>query len=161
MVGSQAVKLLCVLVVTSLVGAGCGHCDGAIRGMDVWRGLEPDENPSDDIEANAHFRINGDGPNENSEELLRISGVNAETWQLLDPDGAPIEAEIGWWAGGHMCRNGVAFELRPEVPLEPGRHTLVLWLDEVAWPVVGEAKTLRTTRDDRPVLLRTYVVVDP
>jgi hypothetical protein len=156
-----AVKVLSVLVVASLVGAGCGHCDGAIRGMDVWRGLEPEENPGDDIEADAYFRINGDGPNEDSEALLRLSGVDGESWQLLDADGASIDAEIGWWAGGHMCRNGVAFELRPSAPLEPGSYTLVLWLDDVVWPVVGEAKALRTTRDNRSVLLRTYEVVVP
>jgi hypothetical protein len=160
-VGFPGVKALFVVVLSFVavpIASGCGHCDGAIRSMDVWRGLEPDDDTGDEIGPDAYFRIGGDGPNEDSEELLRISGIDEQSWQLLDANGQPVEAEVRWWAGGHMCRYGVAFELRPEAPLEAGGHTLVLWLDAVQWPLVGEAKSLQTTRDDRRVLQRTYVV---
>jgi len=158
---------LCIVV--PLVLAGCGHCDGALRMMRsqlaelyTWP-QKPDRRPAAEpvaIEVNDSFRIVADGPLSQSEELLASSGIDSSAWFLVDQStGKRVAAEISADSGGHMCLNGVGFNLKPQEPLAPGSYLLVLLLDRVKWPLVEEAE--RRSYQGRPAMTRRYLVRRP
>lgn len=130
-----------------LAGAGCGHCDGAIRELRIKSvdvcGLEECTETSGVTQAGPDLsvRIVGDGPNDESASLLADSGIGEESFFLLDENDERVAAGITGDAGGHSCRNGVGFNLQPEEPLAVGTYTVVLVLDDLAWPKVGRAET--------------------
>ncbi|MEZ4453272.1 MAG: Ig-like domain-containing protein [Nannocystaceae bacterium] len=141
---------------------GCGHCDGAVRTLEI-RSVDVcglDECAAADtiqVGADVSFRIVGDGPADESDALLADSGVSASTFFLLDGADAPVAATVGGDSGGHICRNGVGFSLQPDAPLAPGTYTLVVDLDGLSWPLVGGAET--QTHEGRRAWVRTIEVV--
>lgn len=154
------------LLLASVALAGCGHCEGAIRRMRAQRAdCHEDEcraraGERVTIAADETFRIGGDGPNEGSEALLGASGIDGEAWFLIaEASGERVPATIDGDAGGHSCRYGVGFNLRPEAPLPAGDYTLVLRLDAVAWPLVGrDPYGERGSVDGAPALIRRFRV---
>jgi hypothetical protein len=130
-----------------LAGAGCGHCDGAIRqlrinSVDVC-GLEEctEAGGVTRVGPDMSVRIMGDGPNDESEALLADSGIGEESFFLVDENDERVAVRVTGDAGGHSCRNGVGFNLQPEEPLAVGTYTVVLVLDDLDWSKVGRAGT--------------------
>jgi hypothetical protein len=152
-------RFLLTLLLTAFAfcNVACGHCDGAIRTMNVGLGLDAAERKA--IDAEPRFRITADGPADESDELLDKSGVGSTTWYLFhEATGVRIAATITGDSGGHMCRNGVGFNLVPDDPLQAGDYTLVLELDQLAWPLVGKEKSERF--EGREALVRHYRVAN-
>ena len=148
---------------STLAGAGCGHCDGAIRelrinSVDVC-GLDECTETSGVTQAGPDLsvRIVGDGPNDESASLLADSGIGEESFFLLDENDERVAARVTGDAGGHSCRNGVGFNLTPEEPLAVGTYTVVLVLDDLSWPKVGRADTQRW--EGRTAFVREIEVV--
>ncbi len=136
------------LVIGAAGWAGCGHCDGGIRGMD-----------GGEVAPDATFSILADGPGSmTSDELLADAGIDAETWFLLDDTGAVVPSAVfGDW-GGHSCLNGNTFTLAPDAPLAPGAYTLVLRVDALAWDYIGEEDAL-DTYEGEPALVVAVTVL--
>jgi len=148
-----------------LAGAGCGHCDGAIRelrinSVDVC-GLEECEAAGGvtTVSQDVSVRIMGDGPTDESDALLADSGIGPETFFLLDADDQRVAATVTGGSGGHTCRNGVDFELIPEETLPLGTYTVVLLLEDLDWPKVGRADT--QTWEGKRAFVRELEVVAP
>ncbi len=59
------------------------------------------------------FRIRGDGPRASSSELIASSGIDNNSWLLIAANGEPVPARVEADSGGHMCWNGVGFNLSP------------------------------------------------
>ena len=126
---------------------------------ELWGGAEGGRELREPIaiRPDARFRILADGPNAGSAELLGRSRVDAGSWILVaDATGQPIAADITADAGGHMCLNGVGFNLAPRAPLAPGAYTLALLIDGVRWPVLDSDQ--RGAFRGAPALVRHYVV---
>ena len=159
-------SFLAALVIGALFVAGCGHCDGALRLMrsqraelyawpkkaDSQKATEPIAIAADDS-----FRIIADGPLAKSADLLTDAGIDSSNWFLIDQStGKKVPAEITADSGGHMCLNGVGFNLKPQEPLSPGDYLLVLILDRVNWPLVE--KDERRSYQGLPAMTRRFVV---
>ncbi len=158
--------LLCAAVTAGV--AGCGYCGGALRLMraqtaELYRwpgGTKLDLPEPVPIQPNERFRVRGDGPKAPPAELLQRSGITAAAWFLVrDSTGEHVPAKIGADSGGHMCRYGVGFNLEPLAPLAPGRYTLVLRLDQIAWPMVEDEE--RRTFEGKPAMVRRFIVETP
>lgn len=137
------------LVALWLVLPGCGHCDGAVRrqkaSLTEWCGKDCPEVTVEgdartlDVEPNETFRLTADFRRERSSDvILAASGISTRTWFLVGPAGEPVAATITGDTGGHMCRNGAGFNLRPVAPLSDGDYALVLLLDGIRWPYLGD-----------------------
>lgn len=138
-----SVALASLLVGAPLVAGGCGHCDGAVRRLrartaDCYEGCEDGAAGRVTIAPGETFGISADGPNAEEAALFDASGIGPDNlFLVVEATGERVPATIEATAGGHMCLHGVSFTLRPLEPLAPGDYTLVLLLDEVAWPHAG------------------------
>jgi hypothetical protein len=163
----SAVALLCAVAALS----GCGHCDGAVRrqkaNLTEWCGKEcPDITVERDaqtlaIKPNETFRLTADFRRERSSDvILAASGISDRTWFLVGPSGEPVSATITGDTGGHMCLNGAGFTLRPLAPLPEGEYALVLLLDDIRWPYLGDTPASEF-RGKRAYIRRYRVVRSP
>ncbi len=151
-------------LVLAFLASGCGYCGGAFRLMRAQRAelyaWPPPRGPANEplvIAPDERFRINGDGPKISGAHLLALSNVSEATWFLLnDTTAERVPSSISADSGGHMCRNGVGFNLEPTKPLTAGRYTLVLLLSQLKWPLV-ERGELRSYRGG-DAIVRHYVV---
>lgn len=126
-------------------GGGCGSCDGAVRELLVRSAdacsLESctENGGVTRVGPDVNLRVVGDGPNDESEALMRDSDISSDTFFLLDSAGQRVAATVTGDAGGHTCRRGVGFNLTPDEPLAPGTYTAVLLLEDLSWPLTGGA----------------------
>jgi cold shock CspA family protein len=144
-------------------GGGCGNCDGAIRELEL-RSVEAcdlDVCVADGgvyrVGPDVTVRIVGDGPDDEQDVLLGDAAISAKNFFMLDEAGQTVAATIGASAGGHSCRNGVNFGLTPDAPLPAGTYTVVLVLEDLAWPLAG-GPTVQT-HDGKDAFVRTLEVV--
>lgn len=127
----------------------CGRCDGAIRGMSAQSADGPTIAPE------TAFRLTGDGPGD-AEGLAEDAGISDETWFLVDDaSGDRVPSTITADSGGHVCRNGVGFNLTPDEPLAAGDYTLVFLPEDIAWPYLGEDPA---QWEGEPALVQHYTV---
>ncbi len=104
------------------------------------------------------FRIRGDGPRASSSELIASSGIDDNSWLLIAANGEPVPARVEADSGGHMCWNGVGFNLSPWQPLAAGNYLVVLKLDAVHWSLVDDDEL--DQYQGRPAMVRRFRV-DP
>ncbi len=94
--------------------------------------------------APSRFRIFADGPLAKSEALMNKAGISASTWFVVDlTTKQRIPATVSADSGGHVCMRGVGFNLVPDEPLAPSSYALVLLIDGVAWPYIGDKNVER------------------
>jgi hypothetical protein len=91
--------------------------------------------------------------------LLAESGIDAQTWFLVDERDAIVASRIEpiQHSSAHSCASAVGFNLLPEVPLEPGVYRLVLLVDRVRWPLLRGSVALSSYRGE-PALVQFYRV---
>jgi len=134
-----------VLVLELASGCWPGRCGGALRGTPAvaFTGEHSPctEGPScaEVISADQGFHQNADSERvEDPSTLLAASGLDPQTWFLVDERGTVIPSRIDATQhdSAHSCASAAGFTLRPESPLEPGVYRLVLLVERVHWPIL-------------------------
>lgn len=139
----------------ALVGCFPGHCDGAFRAL--RSNGEVFGEAQTKIAATESFTLAADFEQATPEQLLAHSKVSAQSFFVVGPSGR-VDAEVSAqsFTGAHSCANAASFKLTPKAPLAPGEYTVVLLLDEVAWPSIDDDHL--ATWEGKRALVRHYRV---
>lgn len=125
------VRVLAVLAALTLPACWPGHCGGAIRGVNP--------EPGEPFAATSYWWLNVDTGEKSGPALLAASKITAENVLLAGPQGrisVDLDARIA--TSAHSCASAGSIEIKPRAPLVPGDYTLVILLDQIAFPAIDD-----------------------
>lgn len=166
--GKPCSRCSLLLVALALLASGCwpGRCGGALRGTPMVH-FTGEHAPcttgpecAEPIEPETGFHQRGDFARvDDPSALISESGLDAESWFLVDQSGARIPARVSAVQHGsaHSCASAIGFDLEPERALAPGVYRLVLLVERVRWPVLRQGVAL-TSWEGQPAVVQFYEV---